>query len=68
MRLKKQKRGKVAMTTKEKMKWMTAGFLAAHIFLFCVIFRAPKKRWEQDSYDCAIVCGCRVKAASRPTR
>ena len=49
------------------MKWMTAGFLAAHIFLFCVIFRAPKKRWEQDSYDCAIVCGCRVKADGVPS-
>ena len=48
-------------TTKDKIKWMTVGFLAAHIFLFCVIFRMPKKRWDQDSYDCAIVCGCRVK-------
>lgn len=52
---------------KEKMKWMAAGFLAAHIFLFCVMFRAPKKRWEQDSYDCAIVCGCRVKEDGEPT-
>ena len=52
---------------KEKLKWMAAGFLAAHLFLFCVMFRAPKKRWEQDSYDCAIVCGCRVKEDGTPS-
>ena len=52
---------------KEKMKWMAAGFLAAHLFLFCVMFRAPKKHWEQDSYDCAIVCGCRVKEDGTPS-
>ncbi len=54
-------------TTKDKIKWMTVGFLAAHIFLFCVIFRMPKKRWDQDSYDCAIVCGCRVKPDGVPS-
>ena len=51
----------------EKIKWLAAGFLAAHIFLFCVMFRSPKKRWEQDSYDCAIVCGCRVKEDGVPS-
>lgn len=51
----------------EKIKWLAAGFLVAHIFLFCVMFRSPKKRWEQDSYDCAIVCGCRVKEDGVPS-
>lgn len=51
----------------ERLCWMSAGFLAAHIFLFCVMFRRPKRHWDQDRYDCAIVCGCRVKEDGTPS-
>ncbi len=50
----------------EKIRWMAAGFFMANVFLFCVMFRAPKRRWEQDRYDCAIVCGCRVNEDGTP--
>lgn len=32
-----------------------------------MMFRAPKKRWEQDGYDCAIVCGCQVGEVGVPS-
>lgn len=50
-----------------RVKWMMAGFLGANIFLFCVMFRSPKKRWEQDTYDCVVVCGCTVGEDGRPS-
>lgn len=43
-----------------KLNWIASGFLAVNGLLFCMMFRCPKKRWEQDRYDCAIVCGCQV--------
>lgn len=50
-----------------KIGWMTAGFTGANILLFCVMFRRPKVRWEQDKYDCAIVCGCRAGDDGQPS-
>lgn len=51
----------------DRISWMAAGFLAANILVFCVMFRRPKVRWEQDRYDCAIVCGCRVEDDGTPS-
>lgn len=53
--------------TADKIGWMAAGFLLANISLFCVMFRAPKKRWNQEQYDCAVVCGCRVNDDGTPS-
>lgn len=50
-----------------KLNWITAGFLTMNGILFCMMFRSPKKRWEQDRYDCAIVCGCQVKEDGIPS-
>ena len=33
-----------------------------------LMFRKPKKRWEQDAYDCAVVCGCQVGADGTPSK
>ena len=43
-----------------RLLWITSGFAAANLALFGLMFRKPKKRWEQDAYDCAVVCGCQV--------
>ena len=50
-----------------KIGWMTAGFAGANILLFCVMFRRPKVRWEQDKYDCVVVCGCRAEDDGQPS-
>lgn len=52
----------------KKAGWMAAGFAGANILLFCIMFRKPKVRWEQDRYDCAIVCGCRVEDDGQPSK
>ncbi|MCI9339655.1 MAG: YdcF family protein [Dorea sp.] len=51
----------------ERLSFLTAGFLTANILFFSVMFRRPKVRWEQDQYDCAIVCGCRVLEDGTPS-
>lgn len=51
----------------KKAGWMAAGFVGANILLFCIMFRKPKVRWEQDKYDCAVVCGCRVENDGQPS-
>ena len=51
-----------------RLLWITLGFAAANLALFCLMFRKPKKRWEQDAYDCAVVCGCQVGADGTPSK
>ena len=51
----------------DKIGWMTAGFLLANGLVFCAMFRAPKKHWDQEQYDCAVVCGCRVNDDGTPS-
>lgn len=51
----------------KKAGWTAAGFVGANILLFCIMFRKPKVRWEQDKYDCAVVCGCRVEDDGQPS-
>ena len=51
-----------------RLLWITLGFAAANLALFGLIFRKPKKRWEQDAYDCAVVCGCQVGADGTPSK
>lgn len=51
----------------KKTGWMATGFVGANILLFCIVFRKPKVRWEQDKYDCAVVCGCRVEDDGQPS-
>lgn len=45
----------------------TAAFVFANLVVYSLMFRRPKKHWEQDSYDCAVVCGCRADEEGRPT-
>ncbi len=51
----------------KNVSWMSVGLLFANVLLFCVMFRRPKVRWDQDCYDCAIVCGCRVNDDGQPS-
>ena len=51
-----------------RLLWITSGFAAANLALFGLMFRKPKKRWEQDAYDCAGVCGCQVGADGTPSK
>ena len=51
-----------------RLLWITSGFAAANLALFGLMFRKPKKRWEQDAYDCAVVCGCQVGADGTPSK
>ena len=37
--------------------WMMAGFASANLAVFFAMFRSPKRKWEKESYDCAVVCG-----------
>lgn len=52
---------------KNRIGWLAAGVLATNGCLFCMMFRAPKKCWEQDKYDCAVVCGCQVEEDGTPS-
>lgn len=51
----------------EKAGWVSVGFAGANVLLFHVMFRRPKVRWEQERYDCAVVCGCRVENDGQPS-
>ena len=46
---------------------MTLGFAAANGLVFLTMFRTPKKRWDQDVYDCAVVCGCQADEDGQPS-
>ena len=43
------------------------GFLGVQLAVFWILFPNPKKRWEQDTYDCALVCGYHAKEDGSPT-
>lgn len=59
------------MNKKEKWLLETAGaglgFLGVQLAVFWILFPNPKKRWEQDTYDCALVCGYHAKEDGSPT-
>ena len=43
------------------------GVLGINLVIFQILFPAPKKRWEQDTCDCALVCGFHAwKTGRRP--
>lgn len=44
-----------------------SAFVAVNLIIYSLMFRRPKKHWEQDSYDCAVVCGCSADENGRPT-
>lgn len=43
------------------------GFTSVNFAVYSLMFRRPRKHWEQDSYDCAIVCGCQADETGEPT-
>lgn len=45
----------------------SAVFASANFLIYSLMFRRPRKHWEQDFYDCAVVCGCQADAQGRPT-
>lgn len=47
--------------------WIAAECMLVNIFLFCMMFRAPKKRWEQEYYDCVVVCGYCAEEDGEPS-
>ena len=51
----------------EKAGWAAVGFTGANVLLFGVMFRRPKVHWDQEKYDCAVVCGCRVENDGQPS-
>ena len=57
----------------KKEKWLlgtagaSLGFLGIQLAVFWILFPNPKKRWEQDTYDCALVCGYHAKEDGSPT-
>ena len=57
----------------KKEKWLlgtagaSLGFLGVQLAVFWILFPNPKKRWEQDTYDCALVCGYHAKEDGSPT-
>ena len=59
------------MNKKEKWLLGTAGaglgFLGVQLAVFWILFPNPKKCWEQDTYDCALVCGYHAKEDGSPT-
>ena len=44
------------------------GFLGVNLLIFKILFPGPKKRWEQDTYDCAVVCGYHAEEGGSPSR
>ena len=44
------------------------GFLGVNLLIFRILFPGPKKRWEQDTYDCAVVCGYHAEEGGSPSR
>ena len=43
------------------------GFLGVNLLIFKILFPGPKKRWEQDTYDCAVYAAImRKKEEARP--
>lgn len=59
---------------KQKKEWIrgllggVGAFLGGNLAIFCLMFPKPRRRWEQDAYDCAVVCGYHAREDGRPTR
>ncbi|WP_346663438.1 YdcF family protein [uncultured Merdimonas sp.] len=43
------------------------GVLGINLVIFQILFPAPKKRWEQDTCDCALVCGFHAMEDGTPS-
>lgn len=58
---------------KQKKEWIMGvsggvlTFFGMNLAAFFLMFPNPKQRWEQDRYDCAVVCGYHAREDGRPT-
>lgn len=50
-----------------KIRRLALGFTALNLCIFCIQFQRPKKRWEQDTYECAVVLGCPAAKDGQPS-
>ena len=49
------------------MKKIIAIFFGIHTAIFEIVFPRPRRRWDRDRYDCAIVCGYPADDAGEPS-
>lgn len=49
------------------MKKIIAIFFGIHAVIFEIVFPRPRKRWDRDRYDCAIVCGYPADDTGKPS-